>query len=119
MDKHAIIKLKQKNISNRQVAKILGINRKTVAKYWNEHAAYSNQLKKDGVDKKAVQEKICSEPTYNSSNRKSKKYTGEMDRLLDEILADEKEKCKLLGTDKQQRRLLFHHHLFLGCTVFS
>ncbi len=102
MDKHAIIKLKQKNISNRQVAKILGINRKTVARYWNEYLAYSNELKRDDIDKNAIQEKICSEPTYDSSNRKSRKYTEEMDRLLDEILADENEKCKLLGTDKQQ-----------------
>lgn len=30
------------------------------------------------------------------------KYTEEMDQLLDEILEDEQEKCKLLGTNKQK-----------------
>ena len=36
MEKHTIIRVKQEGHSNRSVAKILGIERKTVAKYWNE-----------------------------------------------------------------------------------
>lgn len=34
MDKHALIKLKQKGYSNRKAGEMLGMNRKTVAKYW-------------------------------------------------------------------------------------
>ena len=37
MDKHAIIRLKNQGYSNREVSKILKINRKTVAKYWNKY----------------------------------------------------------------------------------
>ena len=36
MDKSAIIKLKKQGYSNRKVEKMLKINRKTIAKYWNE-----------------------------------------------------------------------------------
>lgn len=37
MEKHTIINLKRKGDSNRTVEKKTGINRKTVAKYWNEY----------------------------------------------------------------------------------
>lgn len=37
MDKYAIINLKNKGYSNREVSRILSINRKTVGKYWNEY----------------------------------------------------------------------------------
>ena len=37
MDISAILKLKEKGLSNRAIAKTLGINRKTVNKYWNEY----------------------------------------------------------------------------------
>ncbi len=101
MDKHAIIKLKQKNTSNRKVAQILGIDRKTVARYWNEYSLELTRLKEPSVDLKLTQEKICNPPTYNSKNRKPRKYTREMDELLDEILVNESEKCILLKSDKQ------------------
>lgn len=37
LDKAAIIKLKQEGLSNRGVARTLGIDKKTVNKYWNEY----------------------------------------------------------------------------------
>ena len=37
MEKHTIITLKNEGHSNREVAKITGIHRKTVGKYWNEY----------------------------------------------------------------------------------
>jgi hypothetical protein len=45
-------------------------------------------LKDESTDIKAIQEEICSEPTYNTSNRKCLKYTKEIDLYLDEILAE-------------------------------
>jgi len=96
MDKHAIIKLKREGHSNRKVATMLSINRKTVAKYWNEYQNQLELLKAETSDLKAIQEDICSAPTYDSSTRKDRKYTIEMDMYLDEILADEAEKCKIL-----------------------
>ena len=37
LDKAAIIRLKQEGLSNRGVARSLGIDKKTVNKYWNEY----------------------------------------------------------------------------------
>lgn len=102
MDKHAIIRLKKEGHSNRKVAGILHIDRKTVAKYWNEYLEQMEGLTDEGANVKGIQEEICSEPTYDTSGRKCRKYTKEMDMYLDEILADEVEKGKLLGRNKQQ-----------------
>lgn len=113
MDKHAIIKLKLEGHSNRKLAKMLSIDRKTIAKYWNEYKDQVQLLTTEG-DNKEVQEKICSEPSYDSTNRKPRKYTIEMDQFLDEVLEDEKEKCKVLGTNKQQLTQLQIYELVVG-----
>lgn len=42
LDKAAIIRLKEQGLSNRGVARELGIDKKTVNKYWNE---YKDNLK--------------------------------------------------------------------------
>ena len=102
MDKHAIIKLKEEGHSNRKVAAMLHINRKTVAKYWNEHCKQLEMLYDDDANLKATQEKICTEPKYETATRKSRKYTNEIDLYLDEILLNEAEKLKVLKTNKQQ-----------------
>lgn len=102
MDKYAIIKLKLEGHSNRKLEKMININRKTIAKYWNEYKSQMQLLSVSETDNKEIQEKICSDPVYDSSNRKPRKYTFEIDQFLDEILEDEREKCKVLGTNKQQ-----------------
>ena len=43
LDKAAIIRLKQEGLSNRGVARSLGIDKKTVNKYWNQ---YKDNLQK-------------------------------------------------------------------------
>ena len=63
MDLSAILKLKEKGLSNRSVAKSLGIDKKTVNKYWNE---YKENLSK--LD-------IVSKPKYNSVSRVRRKLT--------------------------------------------
>ena len=71
LDKAAIIKLKEQGLSNRGVARQLGIDKKTVNKYWNE---YKDNLKKlnettDSKEIAQIQENITSAPKYNSENR--------------------------------------------------
>lgn len=102
MDKHTIIKLKQQGHSNRKVAKLTGINRKTIAKYWNEHSNQLKELSNPTIPVLITQEMIVSEPKYDSSNRKSRKYTKEMDDKLNEILESEEKKDSILGTHKQK-----------------
>lgn len=69
MDKHAIIKLKLEGHSNRKVAKMLNIDRKTVGKYWNEYKEQTELLGSEDTDVKTIQETICSAPAYDSSGK--------------------------------------------------
>ena len=103
MDISAILKLKEKGLSNRAIAKTLGINRKTVNKYWNE---YKNNFKKleainDSVELLKIQEDIVSKPKYNSESRMKRKVTPDFLKALENILKDEERKNKILGTNKQ------------------
>jgi transposase len=103
IDKLAVIKLKLKGVSNREASKILGINRKTVGKYWNEYKALNAQINTtENNEILELQEKICEKPKYNSGTRKSRKYSKAIDERLDEILEDEIEKTKELKTHKQK-----------------
>ena len=103
LDKATIIKLKEQGLSNRGVARELGIDKKTVNKYWNE---YKDNLKKlnettDSTEIAQIQENITSAPKYNSENRIRRKVTPEFLNALEKILEDEEKKVKILGTNKQ------------------
>lgn len=103
MDLSAILKLKEQGFSNRSIATTLGINRKTVNKYWNE---YKNnleklELSKDSKEILTIQENIVSKPKYNSDSRTRRKITPEFLKALENILKDEENKTKILGTNKQ------------------
>jgi hypothetical protein len=102
MDKHTIIKLKKEGHSNRTVAKLTRIDRKTIARYWNEYTRLSEELK-NGGDLQEIQEAITSEPKYNASTRKPRKYNEAIDRLLDELLANEETKSAELGSGHKQK----------------
>ena len=103
MDKSSIIKLKEQGYSNRKVEKMLKINRKTIAKYWNEYQTNIEKLNntKDDLEIKEIQEKIVAKPKYNSKNRVKRKITPEFITALKNILNEELEKEKILGTNKQ------------------
>lgn len=113
MEKHTIINLKRKGDSNRSVERKTGINRKTVAKYWNEYVEQSEQLNNGISDNiSEIQESIVAAPKYDSSTRGSRKYTDEIDHRLDQILALEDRKGRLLGPHKQKlTRLQIHNML--------
>ena len=103
LDVSAMLKLKEQGLSNRRIAKILDVNRKTVNKYWNQ---YKNNLQKldKTIDEKEIleiQEDIVSNPKYNSGSRTRRKVTPEFINALEKILEDEEKKFKVLGTNKQ------------------
>ncbi|MEG1502439.1 MAG: IS21 family transposase [Synergistaceae bacterium] len=102
MDKHAIIRLKQEGNSNRKVAELLGMNRKTVSRYWNDFRDQINAITEDDADISFVQEQIANKPSYDTSNRRKYKYTKEIDEYLNKILEKEKTKDSLLGSHKQK-----------------
>lgn len=103
-DKHAIIKLKQEGHSNREIQRLTGTNRKTVSKYWGEYQANIARLDETpGEELREIQERLTAAPRYNAENRKPRKYTPEIDALLDEILAEEELKNSLLGNRHKQK----------------
>lgn len=101
MDRLEIILEKLKGKSNREIARVSGNNRKTVAKYWNEYLENDIKLM-NKANVKEIQEKMTEAPKYNSENRKRKKFTEDIADELDKILLSEKEKDKILGIHKQQ-----------------
>lgn len=114
MDRYSIIKLKLKGLSNRAVAKELVIDRKTVARYWNEYQKSIQELEMIGHSKddlRAVQEKIVEAPRYDSSKRKPVKYTKELDAFIDGIFEEEEEKNRKLGNHKQHLTNVQIHEL--------
>ena len=113
MDKSSIIKLKEQGYSNRKIQKILKINRKTVAKYWNEYKENLQKLDsaKDNIEIKEIQEKIVAAPKYNSANRVKRKITEDFLNALKKILNEEVQKQKILGTNKQALTKIQIHHL--------
>jgi len=125
MDKNAIITLKLNGKSNRQIAKDICINRKTVARYWNEYQQLVNQLQPDG-DNRIIQEQMVSAPQYDSSTRKPLKYTEQMDETINTILESEEQKAREIGksnkqklTNKQIHKLLKDQGHDIGLTVTS
>jgi transposase len=101
-DKHTIIKLKEEGHSSREVARVTGIHRKTVARYWAEHVTRLEALEQSD-DIRALQESIVSAPKYDTSSRAPRKYTDEIDNMLDRILCDESAKDATLGVNHKQK----------------
>jgi len=125
IDKHTIIKLKEEGHSSRMVARMTGIHRKTVARYWDEYVMQMSALSgPEGF--REVQEAIVSEPSYDSSNRWPRKYNEQIDALLDAILAEEAAKDAVLGgshkqklTNAQIHRMVRDAGHDIGLTVIS
>ena len=103
LDKASIIRLKEQGLSNRGVARELGIDKKTVNKYWNEYKDNLKELNEttDIAKISEIQENITSAPKYNSENRIRRKVTPEFLNALEKILEEEEKKIKTLGTNKQ------------------
>ena len=103
MDKKDILELKQQGESNREVARQLGVDRKTVARYWDEYKLQMAELNQEGADTRAIQEELYEKPKYQSTGRSRRKYTEELDKRLKEILAEERTKDTVLGIGHKQK----------------
>lgn len=102
IDKYTLIKLKENNYSNREVASVMGIDRKTVGSYWSDYLSKVSDLGVKENDIHLVQRQIVESKTYDSTNRKRKKYTYEIDQELNQILESELKKDETLGKHKQK-----------------
>lgn len=97
MKKVDVINLKNKGLSNREVARQTGLNRETVSKYWEEYKRKRYQLLLDGANEKQIQEELTAKPGYDTKGRKPLKYTKELESRLKEILKFEQKKNIILG----------------------
>ena len=125
IEKNTIIGLKLREKSNRWIAKNYPINRKTVARYWDEHRQLVTELDPEG-DNRLIQERIISPPKYDSTGRKPKKYTQKIDEAIDALLEGEAEKARELGdshkqrlTNRQIHKLLVSQGFDIGLTTVT
>lgn len=102
VDKMRIIGLKEHGHSNRWIAKEIGCDRKTVARYWRKYSEEKAKLSAPVEDIKELQQEMCSAPQYDSSGRKRRKLTDAILSRLEEILKEEARKDRRLGAHKQQ-----------------
>ena len=94
------------------------VNRKTVARYWDEYQRLTSALETDG-DNRMVQEQIISPPKYDSSTRKQKKYTSEIDAAIDALLEGEAVKARELGDGHKQKLTTRQIHSLLVAQGFD
>lgn len=115
-EKHEIINLKERGVSNREVSKIINLDRKTVAMVWNKHLQLLKDLDKssNAEETRRIQQEIVVSPSYVTSVRMQRKFTIEMENIIDELLEKEKHKDINLGTNhKQQLTYSIIHEILL------
>ncbi|SHK53350.1 IS21 family transposase [Paramaledivibacter caminithermalis] len=97
-----IISYFREGISQREISRRLGVDRKTVRKYINQYEDKLNRLS-NADDEKEVSiliEELSSKPKYDTSKRKKRKLNDEIISLIDEYLKENDEK-KMTGRSKQ------------------
>ena len=68
MDKLTVISLLESGRSHRSVAKELGLNRKTVGRYWRQYQTAQRVLEQDPANP-IKKELLTAPPTYQTNNR--------------------------------------------------
>jgi|SRR5690625_175873 len=89
--------------SIRSISRELGIHRSTVTSYVREFEASLQALdvsEKDESSMEVLIEALCKAPTYDSSNRKKRKLSDEIQRCLDEYISANAKK-RSSGRSKQ------------------
>lgn len=94
-------------LTQRQIAKELGISRQTVATYIKEYEEARKELLKAGkeFDSKELIDKIVEEPKYNSQNREKRKLTEEIITRIEGFLKENEYK-RQIGQHKQQKKII-------------
>ena len=104
MDKAAIIKLHEEGKSNRWIAKELNLSRSTINKYIRQYECDKALLNKtvDPVEVAIIQQKMLCQNKMDVSNRKPKKFVGNIKDKFYEIIRINDERNKALGPNKQE-----------------
>jgi hypothetical protein len=116
VDKAAIISLHMHGISNRQIAKQVGMNRKTIDVYVKQYEADKRQLEKadDIVEISKIQTEMYQRKRMNVSARFERKFTGALAKRFYELIALDEMRNARLGTNKQQvNGAILHRRLLM------
>lgn len=128
MEMYRLISLKLKGMSDSEIQKQYGVSRNTTRKYWKQYQERLDVLIKSdpNVDVSDVIESLIENPKYDTSSRGYLKYSEEIDTLLNQILEDEKEKTRLLGSSHKQKltyrqihELIVNEGYDIGITTIS
>lgn len=105
-----IITYFQKGKSQRQIAREMDLNRRTVAKYVKGYETKKTQLadSKENTNQEELIADIAEDPKYDTSNRKKVKLTGEIiDRIKFYLRENETKRAE--GKTKQQKKKIDIH----------
>ena len=102
----------QKGKSQRQIARQMGLNRRTIAKYIKDYERKKAQLadSKEKLNKEELIADIVEDPGYDTSSRKKVKLTDEViDRI--KFYLRENETKRIEGKIKQQKKKIDIHEV--------
>lgn len=91
--------------SQREIARITGIDRKTVAKYIKQYEQQRKELEKSGnlADPNLLIQAIVETPKYTVGQRPKRKLTEDVERRIQEMI-DENEEKRRKGQHKQVKK---------------
>jgi len=102
MKLNQIIQLKLDGKSNREVARICNVDRKTVARRYNDYMEAKAKLIINKNDKEA-KDMLAVGQKYDSSNRQKVKFTKEVEKIVVEMLTNDYVKIRDLGSETKLR----------------
>jgi hypothetical protein len=103
MNKGRIIGMKQAGLSNHEIARQTGYDRKTIRRAWDQYCALTAELDKPEADLKAVQAAMTEEPKYPKREGVRRVFTPELEARLVEILGEEEKKKRRVGKGDKQK----------------
>jgi transposase len=103
VDRGKIIGMKHAGLSNHEISRQTGHDRKTISKIWSEYCALMSQMKEPGADIREIQERVNEKPKYNGKKRVKRKFTEELKARLKEIVIEEKAKTRRMGAGHKQK----------------
>ena len=113
MEVHKIIELKLSGQTEREIARKLSIDRKTIRKYWHKYCEINRKLElaTDNFEIAEIQAQMSTLAKYDASNRKNRVLTKELYDDLNKILDFETKKNLQLGPNKQQLTMRQMHEI--------
>lgn len=100
-EKSKIIDMKRAGKSTREIARVMNVDRSTVSRYWNSAQQKLHELEQQGADARTIHHELYLEPKYLREGRK-RKFTGEMQERLEQILEEDTRKRRLIKWGKQR-----------------